>query len=163
MIDDYGHNKAMKLKVKAFEVVDTMVAHLAYLLSEAKKKTGIQYSICIIGNHFTPMKYEDYTYKPIPFTICQVKDFVKAKNSKDVVLATKLTPFNSLQGIEATKFTIILDENSKDRKAVVRDFVVRYGEIAIIWRCFGWFTRSKIMDIIIKHYMAMNTSTIVSA
>ena len=161
-IDDCGHDKAMKLKVKAFEAVDTMVAQLARLLWEAEKETGIQYSICVTGDHSTPVEYGDHSYEPVPFTICQVKDFVKAKGGEAVVLATDLTPFNLPQAAEAAKLTIVPDESSGDRNAVAGDSVARYGEIAAARGCLGRFTGSEMMGVI-KHYMAMNTSTTVSA
>ncbi|KAG0600130.1 hypothetical protein M758_11G009200 [Ceratodon purpureus] len=157
-IDDCGHDKAMKLKVKAFEAVDTMVAQLARLLWEAEKEGGVQYSICITGDHSTPVEYGDHSYEPVPFTICQVKDFVKAKGGEHVVLSTDLTPFNLPQAADAAKATIVVDESSGSMKAVAGDSVARFGETAAARGCLGRFTGSEMMGVI-KHYMAMNTST----
>jgi len=155
-IDDCGHDKAMKLKVKVFEAVDTMVAQLARLLWEAEKQTGTHYSICITGDHSTPVEYGDHSYEPVPFTICHVRDFVKAKGGEDVVLATDLAPF-PLPGADAVRLPIVVDESPEPAKAVAGDSVARFGEIAAARGCLGRFTGSEMMGVI-KHYMALNTA-----
>lgn len=137
-IDDCGHDKNMKLKVRAFEAVDTMVAQLARLLLEAEKETGTKYSICITGDHSTPVEYGDHSYEPVPFTICHVQDFVKAKGGEAAVLATDLTPFKLPTVAELAETPIVVDESSAGNvKAVAGDSVATFGEIAAARGCLA--------------------------
>lgn len=146
----------MKLKVKVFEAVDTMVAQLARLLWEAEKQTGTPYSICITGDHSTPVEYGDHSYEPVPFTICHVRDFVKAKGGEKVVLATDLATF-PLPVHDAANLPIDIDASPAPSKAVAGDSVSRFGEIAAARGCLGRFTGSEMMGVI-KHYIAMNSA-----
>lgn len=156
-IDDCGHDKAMKLKVKSFEAVDTMVAQLARLLWEAEKQTGTHYSICVTGDHSTPVEYGDHSYEPVPFTICAVRDFVAAKGGEDVVLATDLAPFPLPTAADAARMPIVVADSSADVTAAAGDSVARFGEIAVARGCLGRFTGSEMMGVI-KHYMAMRAA-----
>lgn len=158
-IDDCGHDKAMKLKVKAFESVDRMVSQLARLLLQAQKESGIQYSICITGDHSTPVEYGDHSYEPVPFTICHVNDLVKAKGGEDVVLAADLAPFNLPNAADAARAEIVPYESSVNAKAVAGDSVATFGEIAAARGCLGRFTGSEMMGVI-KHYMAINAASV---
>lgn len=157
-IDDCGHDKAMKLKVKAFEAVDTMVGQLARLLWQAEKKGAAKFSICVTGDHSTPVEYGDHSYEPVPFSICHVKDFVQAKGGEDAIMAIDLTPFN-LPTAEAAKNANVTNGSSfasgnENTKAVAGDAVTRFGEIAAARGCLGRFTGSEMLGVI-KHYIAL--------
>lgn len=157
-IDDCGHDKAMKLKVKAFEAVDAMLGQLIRMLWQAEKEGLAQFSICVTGDHSTPVEYGDHSYEPVPFTICHVKDIVKAKGGDDEVMATDLMPFN-LPSAEAAK-NADLNNNygineAGSAKAVAGDSVTKFGEIAAARGCLGRFTGSEMLGVI-KHYIAMN-------
>ncbi|CAM6012598.1 unnamed protein product [Sphagnum balticum] len=157
-IDDCGHDKALQLKVKAFEAVDRMIGQLARLLWQAEKKGLAHFSICVTGDHSTPVEYGDHSYEPVPFTICHLKDFVKAKGGEDVVLATDLTPFN-LPVVEITKpvtetVSSLEEQHVESSKAVAGDSVVSFGEIAAARGCLGRFTGSEMMGVI-KGYLEL--------
>ncbi|GLJ29388.1 hypothetical protein SUGI_0579470 [Cryptomeria japonica] len=79
-IDDTGHHRATMLKVKAFEAADKAIGQLVRLLGR-QNAVGLPatYSLCITGDHSTPVEYADHSYEPVHFTLCHLKDIVNAK------------------------------------------------------------------------------------
>jgi 2,3-bisphosphoglycerate-independent phosphoglycerate mutase len=91
-IDDAGHDKAVKLKVRGLEAVDRAIGQLARLLWEAGKVGHSQYFICVTGDHFTPAEYGGHSFEPVPFAICRLRDYVGAIG-EDKVMNTPLDDF----------------------------------------------------------------------
>jgi 2,3-bisphosphoglycerate-independent phosphoglycerate mutase len=73
-IDDAGHDRAVKLKVRGLEAVDRAIGQLARLLWEAGKAGHYQYFICVTGDHSTPVEYGDHSFEPVPFAICRLRE-----------------------------------------------------------------------------------------
>lgn len=146
------------MKVRAFEAVDVMLGQLARLLWEEEAKNGqFEYSLCITGDHSTPVEYGDHSFEPVPFTICHLKDFVAAKGGESAVLATSLSPFNL--PIVGSSALAALAESASARATrdscdspVAGDSVVHFDEIAAARGCLGRFQGSEMMGII-KKYM----------
>ncbi|KAI3919361.1 hypothetical protein MKW92_008272 [Papaver armeniacum] len=92
-LDGVGHDKASVFKVKALEAVDIAISQLARLLWQAESTGDFQYSICITGDHSTPVEYGDHSFEPVPFTICRLKDYVGAVGGESVIMGTSLDPF----------------------------------------------------------------------
>lgn len=158
-IDDAGHDKATLLKVKAFEAVDRVVGQLARLLWQAECTGIARYSLCVTGDHSTPVEYGDHSYEPVPFTICHLKDFVNARGGESAVMEASLDPFNlpSVNGDPEDKKKPLLtfeDDNIQQCKPVAGDSVVKFNEIAAARGCLGRFQGSEIMGII-KAYLQL--------
>ncbi|GLJ29386.1 hypothetical protein SUGI_0579420 [Cryptomeria japonica] len=79
-IDDAGHHRATMVKVKSFEAVDIAIGQLVLLLGR-QNAVGLPttYSLCITGDHSTPVEYANHNYEPVHCTLCHLKDFVNAK------------------------------------------------------------------------------------
>ncbi|KAL3696435.1 hypothetical protein R1sor_010511 [Riccia sorocarpa] len=150
-IDDAGHDKAVELKVRAFEAVDAMIGQLARLLLEEEAgHDKFEYSLCVTGDHSTPVEYGDHSFEPVPFTICHLKDFVVAKGGESVVLSTDLSPFNL--PIAGSSALAALAEQASARASfdsydspVAGDSVVRFDEISAARGCLGRFQGSEMM------------------
>ncbi|KAG6541510.1 hypothetical protein Mapa_017107 [Marchantia paleacea] len=161
-IDDAGHDKAVELKVRAFEAVDVMVGQLARLLWEEEANNGkFEYSLCITGDHSTPVEYGDHSFEPVPFTICHLKDFVAAKGGESAVLSTSLSPFNL--PIVGSSALAALAESASARATrdscdspVAGDSVIHFDEIAAARGCLGRFQGSEMMGIIKKYIHLTN-------
>ncbi|XP_057816147.1 uncharacterized protein LOC131029611 isoform X1 [Cryptomeria japonica] len=160
-IDDAGHDKATMLKVKAFEAVDKAVGQLVRLLWQAERSGAAYYSLCITGDHSTPVEYGDHSYEPVPFTICHLKDFVNARGGESVIMETPLDSFN-LPSVgdhnEGEKQTSLNSEDGNTNlhgcKPIAGDSVVKFDEIAAARGCLGRFQGSEMMKII-KLYLQL--------
>jgi len=158
-IDDAGHDKATLLKVKAFEAVDRVVGQLARLLWQAECSGVARYSLCITGDHSTPVEYGDHSYEPVPFTICHLKDFVNTRGGESAVMEASLDPFNlpSVNGNpedEKQPYLTFEDDNLHQCKPVAGDSVVIFDEIAAARGCLGRFQGCEMMGII-KTYLQL--------
>lgn len=101
------------------------------------------------------VEYGDYSYEFVLFMICYVNDFVKVKGGEDVVLVVDLVLFNLFNVVDVVRVEIVFYESLVNVKVVVGDFVVMFGEIVVVWGCFGWFIGSEMMGVI-KYYMVIN-------
>uniref|UniRef100_A0A0D6QXB3 Metalloenzyme domain-containing protein n=1 Tax=Araucaria cunninghamii TaxID=56994 RepID=A0A0D6QXB3_ARACU len=158
-IDDTGHDKATLLKVKDFEAVDKAVGQLARLLWQAECSGTACYSLCITGDHSTPVEYGDHSYEPVPFTICHLKDFVNAIGGESAVMDIRLDSFNlpTVGGLPEDKVQTSLsceDGDLKRCKPIAGDSVVQFSEIAAARGCLGRFQGSEMMRII-KLYLQL--------
>ncbi|XP_077219040.1 uncharacterized protein LOC143853192 [Tasmannia lanceolata] len=153
-IDDAGHDKASLFKVRGLEAVDRAIGQLARILWEAESTGNFQYSLCVTGDHSTPVEYGDHSFEPVPFTLCRLVDYVGAVGGETVVMATPLDAF-PLPKVEAGEdlkedFEVSEDSKSKDCKAFAGDSVCEFSEIAASRGCLGRFPGSEMMGVIKK-------------
>ncbi|KAI3747952.1 hypothetical protein L6452_10710 [Arctium lappa] len=152
-IDDAGHDKASVFKVKGLEAVDKAIGQLARLLWEAESTGRFQFSLCVTGDHSTPVEYGDHSFEPVPFTLCRLKDYVGAVGGESVVLQTCLDAF-SLPTVEAgeelsSSADVVAEEKERSR-AFSGDSVWKLDEIAAAKGCLGRFPGGQMMGIIKK-------------
>jgi len=72
-VDDAGHDRSVGLKVRFLQDVDNMISRLLSNLS-LNEKQGNSFSICITGDHSTPVLSGDHSFEPVPFAIAKVSD-----------------------------------------------------------------------------------------
>ncbi|KAL9271323.1 2,3-bisphosphoglycerate-independent phosphoglycerate mutase-like protein [Drosera capensis] len=150
-IDDAGHDKASVFKVKGLEAVDRAIGQLARLLWEVELMGKYQYSLCVTGDHSTPVEYGDHSFEPVPFTLCRLEDFVGARGGESAIMDIPLDPF-PLPTVEAGED--LLDEwSSREKNGSMRapfrgDSVSEFDEIAAARGCLGRFPGSEMMGII---------------
>lgn len=152
-IDDAGHDKASLLKVKALEAVDRAIGQLARLLWRAESTGKFQYSLCITGDHSTPVEYGDHSFEPVPFALCRLKAYVGAVGGEAVVMATPLDPFPlpEVQVGEDLKDLEVSDKpQSGGCKAYGGDSVSEFNEKTAARGCLGRFPGSEMMGVIKK-------------
>ncbi|EFJ17030.1 hypothetical protein SELMODRAFT_268500 [Selaginella moellendorffii] len=152
-IDDAGHDKAVKLKKLAFEAVDKMIGQLARMLWEAECRGAGQFSLCVTGDHSTPVEYGDHSFEPVPFTICHLKDFVKTKG-EDTVLSSPLEAFRLPGTTEDSSWTY--ETHGPKPCDVHGDGVTSFSELSAARGVLGRFPGSEMMGII-KKYMQLDT------
>ncbi|XAR51580.1 Phosphoglycerate mutase (2,3-diphosphoglycerate-independent) [Bertholletia excelsa] len=158
-IDDAGHDKATIFKVKGLESVDQAIGQLARLLLQAESSGKFQYFLCVTGDHSTPVEYGDHSFEPVPFTMCQLKDYVNAVGGESAIMETSLDPF-PLPTIKAGED---LDDNvkledaraSKPLQALSGDSVYKFSEIDAARGCLGRFPGGEMMGII-KTFLSLN-------
>lgn len=157
-IDDAGHDKASILKVKALEAVDTAIGQLAKLLWEAESSGKFQYSLCVTGDHSTPVEYGDHSFEPVPFAICRLKDFVGAIG-ESIVSKTSLDPFPipSVKSVEDLTHDLETEER-RDSQSYSGDSVFELNEIAAARGCLGRFPGGEMMGII-KRFLDLDAGT----
>lgn len=154
-IDDAGHDKASLFKVKGLEAVDRAIGQLARLLWQAESTGNFEYHLCVTGDHSTPVEYGDHSFEPVPFALCQLKDFVDAMGGEAAIMKTSLEPFPlpTIKGDEDfTDGSEIIEERNK--QASSGDLVSEFSEIAAVRGCLGRFSGSEMMGII-KTYMKL--------
>ncbi|KAJ4974990.1 hypothetical protein NE237_008164 [Protea cynaroides] len=151
-IDDAGHDKASIFKVKALEAVDRAIGQLARLLWQAESTGNFEYSLCVTGDHSTPVEYGDHCFEPVPFTVCKLKDFVDAVGGEMVVMGTSLDPFSlpTVESGEDLKDITSGEGRCTKQKAFSGDSVAEFNEIAAARGCLGRFPGSEMMGIIKK-------------
>lgn len=156
-IDDAGHDKASVLKVRALEAVDKAISQLARLLWEVERKGHFQYSICITGDHSTPVEYGDHSYEPVPFTLCHLEDYIGAIGGESVIMAINLDSF-LLPSIQPGDDLVESQNNNlnQNSKAFAGDQVFEFSDIAAAKGCLGRFPGSEMMGIIKKFLKQKN-------
>ena len=157
-IDDAGHDKAVKLKVRGLEAVDRAIGQLARLLWEAEKAGHYQYFLCVTGDHSTPVEYGDHSFEPVPFAICRLRDYAAAIG-EDNVINTQLDdfPLPSIKSGEDLFDDIESLERKPDQlKAFSGDALCEFNAVATARGCLGRFPGSEMMGIIKKFIKAKN-------
>lgn len=157
-IDDAGHDKASVLKVQALEAVDRAIGQLTRLLWEAEKSGNFQYCLCVTGDHSTPVEYGDHSFEPVPFALCQLKDFVTIVGEANVIQTPLETfPLPSVKAGEDLREEIEMFHDRNDgRKAFGGDSVCEFTEIAAPRGCLGRFPGSEMMGVIKKFLKLKN-------
>nr|GEX61659.1 probable 2,3-bisphosphoglycerate-independent phosphoglycerate mutase [Tanacetum cinerariifolium] len=153
-IDDAGHDKATVFKVKGLEAVDKAIGQLARLLWEAESTGQFQFSLCITGDHSTPVEYGDHSFEPVPFTLCRLKDYVGAVGGESVVLQTSLDtfPLPVIKAGEDLSANVVAEDDEKSKKiqAFSGDSVWELNELVAGKGCLGRFPGNEMMGIIKK-------------
>ncbi|MCO5563528.1 hypothetical protein L7F22_017172 [Adiantum nelumboides] len=145
-VDDAGHDKATALKVGALESIDRMIGQLGRLLWKAECSGATKFSICITGDHSTPVEYGDHSFEPVPFTICHLEDFVRARGGADVVNSVSLEKFAIANEKAKVLMQPKLENAGKD--GIAGDSVAAFDELAAAKGCLGRFQGSEMMNII---------------
>eukprot|EP00271_Cylindrocystis_brebissonii_P020984 TRINITY_DN7296_c0_g1_i1.p1 TRINITY_DN7296_c0_g1~~TRINITY_DN7296_c0_g1_i1.p1 ORF type:complete len:480 (-),score=91.07 TRINITY_DN7296_c0_g1_i1:277-1716(-) len=60
------------------------------IASGAGKVEPVQFALCVTGDHSTPVLYGDHSYEPVPFSICSLTDFVKARGGPEAVASVDM-------------------------------------------------------------------------
>lgn len=151
-IDDAGHDKATVFKVKGLEAVDKAIGQLARLLWEVESTGQFQFSLCVTGDHSTPVEYGDHSFEPVPFTLCRLKDYVGAVGGESAVLQTCLDafPLPTIKAGEDLSADVVAEENERRSQAFSGDSVWKLNEIAAARGCLGRFPGGQMMGIIKK-------------
>ncbi|DBA96948.1 TPA: hypothetical protein ACH3X1_001278 [Trebouxia sp. C0004] len=71
-VDDTGHDQQPVLKVQYLECVDVMIKQLVRRLHQAEAGGQGHYSVCVTGDHSTPVLFGDHSHEPVPFTLAHV-------------------------------------------------------------------------------------------
>lgn len=136
------------------EAVDKAIGQLARLLWEAESTGQFQFSICVTGDHSTPVEYGDHSFEPVPFTLCRLKDFVGAVGGESVVLQTSLDTFPLpviKPGADLSADVVTEDnERSEQIRPFSGDSVWKLNELVAAKGCLGRFPGSEMMGIIKK-------------
>ncbi|XP_039142346.1 probable 2,3-bisphosphoglycerate-independent phosphoglycerate mutase [Dioscorea cayenensis subsp. rotundata] len=157
-IDDAGHDKATVLKVRCLEAVDKAISQLARLLWQAEKSGKFQYYLCITGDHSTPVEYGDHSFEPVPFALCQLKDFVGVVGEAKVLEAS-LDAFilpSVDAGEDLIEDIVFPGKVVESSKTPCGDSVCIFSEIAAAKGCLGRFPGSEMMGIIKKFMKLKN-------
>lgn len=143
--------------MRGLEAVDKALGQLAKLLWQAEKTGNFQYSLCVTGDHSTPVEYGDHSFEPVPFTLCRLRDYVSALGEA-TVLETSLEafPLPSVEAGEDLKEEIVSPERTSARRASGGDQVNEFSEIAAARGCLGRFPGSEMMGIIKKFLKSKN-------
>ncbi|KVI08991.1 uncharacterized protein LOC112502767 [Cynara cardunculus var. scolymus] len=151
-IDDAGHDKASVFKVKGLEAVDKAIGQLARLLWEAESTGRFQFSLCVTGDHSTPVEYGDHSFEPVPFTLCRLKDYVGAVGGESVVKQTCLDafPLPIIKAGEDLSSADVVAEEKETSQAFSGDSVWKLNEIVAARGCLGRFPGGQMMGIIKK-------------
>lgn len=151
-VDDAGHDKATALKMAALESIDKMIGQMVRLLWEAERHGTVKFSICVTGDHSTPVEYGDHSFEPVPFAMCHLEDFVKARGGEDAVSNVSLEPF----ALTREKGEILIGEKVMDSSegGVAGDVVTCFDELAVSRGCLGRFQGCEMLTII-KQYMGV--------
>ncbi|XP_030484027.2 uncharacterized protein LOC115700581 [Cannabis sativa] len=157
-IDDAGHDKASLFKVKGLEAVDRAIGQLAKFLWEAESTGEFQYSLCVTGDHSTPVEYGDHSFEPVPFALCRLKDFVGAVGLESI-LGTSTDPF-PLPTIDegedlADNVAAEQEEAKGPLQAFAGDSVYELNEIAAARGCLGRFPGGEMMGVI-KRFLKLD-------
>ncbi|THU60353.1 hypothetical protein C4D60_Mb07t11750 [Musa balbisiana] len=158
-IDDAGHDKASILKVRALEAVDRAIGQLSRLLWQAEKSGKCKYYLCVTGDHSTPVEYGDHSFEPVPFTLCQLRDFVSAVGESNLMqVSLEAFPLPSVKSGEDLKNDDVeLPEEANSRlKVFSGDSVCQFSEIAAARGCLGRFPGSEMMGVIKKFLKLKN-------
>lgn len=146
-IDDAGHDKASVFKVKGLEAVDRAIGQLARFLWEAESTGKFQYSLCVTGDHSTPVEYGDHSFEPVPFAICRLRDFVGAIGSESLMgISTEPFPLPTVDPGEHWASETGPDHNQS--RAFAGDSVCEMSEVAAARGCLGRFPGGEMMGII---------------
>ncbi|KAF9624778.1 hypothetical protein IFM89_013859 [Coptis chinensis] len=156
-IDDAGHDKASIFKVKGLEAVDQAIGQLARLLWEAESTGNFRYSLCITGDHSTPVEYGDHSFEPVPFALCRLQNFVNAVGGEAIVMGTSLEPFPlpKVEPDEDLRELKVEEQISKTGRGFSGDSVREFSEIAAARGCLGRFPGGEMMGII-KTFLKLN-------
>lgn len=71
-VDETGHDKDLEKRLYWHEQVDKVLKFFLEKWTPIYKEKGIDLTICITGDHSTPVLYGDHTHEPVPFGISTI-------------------------------------------------------------------------------------------
>ncbi|KYR01291.1 phosphonopyruvate decarboxylase-like protein [Tieghemostelium lacteum] len=123
-VDDAGHDKNDQLKIDFLEKIDQM---LDFIINQLSNLSKLNISICLTGDHSTPVMTGDHSCEPVPFTI-----------SKPKLISKYLLNNNNIDSLR-NDFSLI-------------DNVTSFSEINCSKGSLGRFNGGQVMNII-QQYM----------
>eukprot|EP00850_Spirogloea_muscicola_P014997 SM000111S18820 [mRNA] locus=s111:369107:371266:+ [translate_table: standard] len=144
-VDDAGHDKSSELKLQSLEAVDRMVLQLARMLWDAEVAGLSKYTLCVTGDHSTPVEYGDHSFEPVPFAMCHLAEFVEALGGAAVLQGISLETFPITANWESPP-TFVAPASKPG--VVVSDTVDRLSEISAARGCLGRFQGGSMLNII---------------
>eukprot|EP00850_Spirogloea_muscicola_P022802 SM000312S11995 [mRNA] locus=s312:86963:88923:- [translate_table: standard] len=144
-VDDAGHDKSLDLKLQALEAVDRMVLQLARMLWDAEVAGLSKYTLCVTGDHSTPVEYGDHSFEPVPFAMCHLAAFVEALGGDAVLQGVSLETFPMTGNWESPPTFV---SPASKTGAAVSDTVDRLSEISAARGCLGRFQGGLMLNII---------------
>lgn len=82
MVDDAGHDKDFRLKVKCIELIDEA---LDILINGLASDDNRDWVVAITADHSTSSIIGDHSCEPVPFVMCSIKDFLSESPPFDEV------------------------------------------------------------------------------
>jgi len=108
-VDDAGHDKDARLKVKYIEKVDEMIGKLIELISSKS-----QIILVVTGDHSTPVRTGDHSFEPVPFVLAPLAGLSANHKKNDGEPDCKL--LNLIRADTVCRF----DENSASQGSLGR-------------------------------------------
>jgi 2,3-diphosphopglycerate-independent phosphoglycerate mutase len=136
-VDDAGHDRNIDRKLEFLAKIDEMIGLIVGKLVEEEAKGETEFSICLTGDHSTPVLYGDHSCEPVPFAIAKVQHVWK-------LLQAKLSADDAE---DADRRVSLITSKSEDS-----DGVFRFSEIDASRGSLGRFPGSEVMPII-KSYL----------
>lgn len=137
------------------------MGQLARLLWEAETSGEYQFSLCVTGDHSTPVEYGDHSFESVPFTMCRLKDFVGAIG-ESTIRKTSLDPF-PIPSVKSGE-DLLNDLDTKETRdkccqPCSGDSVYELNEVAAARGCLGRFPGGEMMGII-KKFISLDEVTV---
>ncbi|KAI9597294.1 2,3-bisphosphoglycerate-independent phosphoglycerate mutase-domain-containing protein [Syncephalis fuscata] len=72
-VDDAGHDKNIEYKIRFLQEIDQMIGKVVEKLEDyTKASSEHKVTLCVTGDHSTPVLYGDHSCEPVPFTALRV-------------------------------------------------------------------------------------------
>lgn len=145
-VDDAGHDRNINIKLDFLRKIDEMLKLLLENFAAKEKEendVGVEFSICLTGDHSTPVLYGDHSCEPVPFVLTKVRDAWQ-------VLQQQLEQEKQSQS-QSQKAVASVEVSCCSQG--LRDEVNHFNEIEVARGALGRFPGSEVMKII-KHFIA---------
>ncbi|KAI8055856.1 2,3-bisphosphoglycerate-independent phosphoglycerate mutase-domain-containing protein [Syncephalis plumigaleata] len=72
-VDDAGHDRNIDYKIRFLQEIDQMLGSIMDKLNAYTRQSDAhKITLCITGDHSTPVLYGDHSYEPVPFTMLRI-------------------------------------------------------------------------------------------
>jgi len=139
-VDDAGHDRSISRKLEFLGKTDEMLSLIVGKLVEEEAKGETEFSLCLTGDHSTPVLYGDHSCEPVPFVIARVRDVWRVLQAK---LAA--SPGGEAQAEQEALARVSGNDES--------DGIPHFSEVDAARGSLGRFPGSEVMPII-KSYLA---------
>ncbi|ELR19878.1 2,3bisphosphoglycerate-independent phosphoglycerate mutase-like protein [Acanthamoeba castellanii str. Neff] len=139
-VDDAGHDRSISRKLEFLGKTDEMLSLIVGKLVEEEAKGETEFSVCLTGDHSTPVLYGDHSCEPVPFVIARVRDVWRVLQAK---LAA--SPGGETQAEQEALARVSGNDES--------DGIPHFSEVDAARGSLGRFPGSEVMPII-KSYLA---------
>jgi 2,3-bisphosphoglycerate-independent phosphoglycerate mutase len=137
-INFYTTHRSISRKLEFLGKTDEMLSLIVGKLVEEEAKGETEFSVCLTGDHSTPVLYGDHSCEPVPFVIARVRDVWR-------VLQAKLA---ASPGGEAEQEALARVSGNDES-----DGIPHFSEVDAARGSLGRFPGSEVMPII-KSYLA---------